>query len=159
MFATIIAPLDGSVEAEQRFLQALTQLQPCEATLVLLTVIPRPEPIDADGHTRGGPVPLVCVFRTSEIEQEVQCAQAYLDRLQKRLALGFPVETVVRVGEPVHQIQVVAHWYPNPLLMVAAGSCRGRALQESVAQRLTRETDMPALIIPPEDVPSPQECA
>ncbi len=148
MFATIITPVDGTLEAERALEYAIALMHLNGAKLRIVWVIPRPEPIHA--HPHGGPTPLVCVYRNEEIEREEERARAYMEDLATRYDLGASTAKIVRVGDLAHQAKILAADCKRPLLVLAAhhGRTGAGAQEQNVAQQLVAEATMPVLTIP-----------
>ncbi|MDF2745412.1 MAG: Universal stress protein family [Actinomycetia bacterium] len=129
MFATVLVPLDMSRHAEAALPIALEEARRHHARLVLLHVVPRPEPAVPAPHLgRGGPYlhPLYPVaWSAQELADEAAEAGVYLEVV--KLRYGLPPDTSVQlvVGEPVMRIQAEVDAWPDPLLVLTTGDCTG----------------------------------
>ncbi|MGI8485318.1 MAG: universal stress protein [Thermomicrobiales bacterium] len=146
MFTTIITPVDGSREAELALEYAIALKRTNGAELKIVWVIPRPEPIQ--GHPHGGHTPLVCRFRSEEIEKDEERAWVYMEGLERRFDLGDSTAMIVRVGDLTHQTTILAEACEHPLMILAARHGSENALNQNVAQHLVADATVPVLAIP-----------
>lgn len=136
MYDRILVPVDGSTSAEQALPWAVMIARESGATLKLVTVI---EPIST------------YVYDGWE-DAALEWSASYLSELSGRWGrrLNVPVETEVRHGHAVEELQAVAtEW--NADLTVLASHGRGplsRLWLGSVADGFVRTTDRPALVVP-----------
>src|SRR6187401_1279600 len=99
MFATIIVPLDGSIQAEVALPFAIEESGRHAARLVLVRVLPRPEPAVAT-RNHGGPVPVIPAWPLGEVAIDERRSIAYLRDVCRRFDLGIDTRLVVAVGDP-----------------------------------------------------------
>lgn len=119
MYQTIIVPLDGSPTSELALPVAIKQALGGRKTLVLLRIVPRPEPPCPDPRVRcGGPPLRAAHYDEERAARDAQEARAYLAGICR--THGLPPETVtaVRVGNPVAWLARVAAEWPNPLMVM-----------------------------------------
>lgn len=145
MFTTIIASVDGTHETEQALEYSLELRRMNEAHLMIVWVVPRPEPIHA--HPHGGPTPLVCTYRNEDVERDELRAHLYLDDLGKRYDLDASTETFVRVGDLAHQAKLLASSCDHPLLVLASRCGGETGYEQSVTQHLMGEAAIPVLAV------------
>ncbi|MGI9254327.1 MAG: universal stress protein, partial [Thermomicrobiales bacterium] len=142
MFASILAPLDGSAESEAA-LTALAHVGLRPEQLILLhvvhpleTVIPALFDNLADWPPATGPI---------------RSAQAYLDSVRDRLAVEFPdCVTEVVEGDPRVQILAAARRHGASLIALTAdaGGAPGRFVFGSLAGRIAGVSPAHVLVAP-----------
>ncbi len=146
-FNRILVPLDGSELAEQAipFARAVAR---DTGTLIYAQVVPKAEAIH--GLTGG------TVASASEVGTMFeQTATGDLDKAAQRWQGIAPnYETVIGVGDPSESILQLAKMRNCDLIVIASHGrgALGRWTFGSVADRLTRTSDLPVLIIRPRDV-------
>lgn len=86
MFDTVIVPLDGSPHAEFAIPYAIDEARRHNATMVLVHVIPRPEPCTSTLR-QSGPLPWQGEWPAEEIEPAKRTADVYLRDVITRYAL------------------------------------------------------------------------
>ena len=86
MFETVIVPLDGSPHAELAIPYAVDEARRHQAKLVLIHVIPRPEPCMSPVR-RSGPVPWQGEWPFEDLDSAKRNAQAYLQDVVTRFGL------------------------------------------------------------------------
>ncbi|HEU5434144.1 MAG TPA: universal stress protein, partial [Thermomicrobiales bacterium] len=142
MFQRIVAALDGSKIAEQTLPPATELARRLGVPLLLLRVA------DLTWLRLGmNDAALAYAALDSEVEEERRQAEAYLAAIAARLAAaGLMVTTDVRSGFAARQI--VAAVQPGDMLVLASHgrSGLGRLLLGSVAEKVTREASVPALL-------------
>jgi nucleotide-binding universal stress UspA family protein len=144
---TIIVPLDASLHAEAALSFAADEARRHGATLVLLHVIPRPEPPVPSARVQlGGP----CVRHPRCPSRDVAVAEAacgYLDGVVGRHRL--PPGTVTRVvmGEPAKRMIAEAEAWPDALLVMTTCDCAShpRAPLSEVARQALHSGKVPVL--------------
>src|SRR5829696_3172659 len=158
MFATVLVPLDRSRHAEAALPIALEEARRHHARLVLLHVVPRPDPLGPEPHLGDeGPRAHAVRWLAHDLALEVATGGAYLDRVTQRY--GLPPDTSVQlvVGEPVRRIQAEVDAWPDPLLVLTTGDCTGDQCPplSEVARRLLVVGRVPILGVrhplPPRD--------
>ncbi len=145
-FNRVLIPLDGSELAEQSipFAHAVTQEN---GTLVYVQVVPEAEPIKS---LTGGPVAsadeVAAIFKESATGDLVKAAERW-DGIAPRY------EIAVGVGDPAHTILELAEAHKAELIVIASHGrgALGRWTFGSVADRLSRTSTVPVLIIRPRD--------
>ena len=144
--ATVIVPLDGSLAAEGVLRMAGDIARCTGSALVLLHVVPYPEPLEAR-PTHGAVWP-----DTEELPPDVLEAigeaQRYLDALGQ--AIG-ATGTVVRVGDPFSRIRQEARTLDRSLIVLTSkATATARVGQHSeLARRLAFSHVAPVLMVPP----------
>jgi nucleotide-binding universal stress UspA family protein len=139
----IVVPLDGSRVAESVLPVVADLARGGDSSIRLVRVEPEP---DSCTDTGGRVV--------AYVDQEMARLEAegldYLRTMEVRLA-GFPVELVVRFGDPVEEILKEADAFDADLIAVttAGRSGLGRAVLGSVAERVFRRAETPVLLYRP----------
>lgn len=148
MFDTIILLLDESVQSETALPVAIDHVKRHEAQLVVMSVVVRPETC-VRHLLHGGPHPVLEYPFDSRVGRERADALSYLNRIRRQHHLSGNVELVVRVGDPVHQLQLEASARSQPLVVMAIATEPGSLLaahQERVTRLLHRNM-CPLLLI------------
>ena len=125
MFGTVIVPLDGSSHAEIAVPYAVDEARRHGAALVLVRVIPRPEP--GPGVRGSGPAPRQPDWPPHEIAAAEQQARRYLRDVIKRHGLRPETATRVVVGDPRLRLAAEVAHHPSPLLVMTTGDATGGA--------------------------------
>ncbi len=120
MFDTVIVPLDGSPHAEFAIPYAIDEAKRHGATLMLIHVIPRPEPC-TDTIRRSGPLPWQGEWPFEDLEIAKQNASTYLQDVVARFALGAGTTVSVEVGDPAVRVAAVARRLPRPIVVMLTG--------------------------------------
>jgi nucleotide-binding universal stress UspA family protein len=122
MFDTVIVPLDGSPHAEFAIPYAIDEARRHHATVVLIHVIPRPEPCTSPVR-RSGPLPWQGEWPTGEIEPAKHRAEAYLRDVVTRYVLDPETRVCVAVGDPGVRVAAEAARHRKPLVVMLSGDC------------------------------------
>lgn len=121
MIETVIVPLNGSRHAETAIPYAVEQADHYHAKLVLLRVVPRPECLQSERCSRGGPAPTRPTWSQMEaIAAETEAAR-YLEDVRQRFGLSRRTELIVRIGDPFLRLRGEIKWQPHPLIVVTTG--------------------------------------
>ena len=157
MFETVIVPLDGSPHAEFAIPYAIDEVQRRQAKLVLIHVIPRPEPCMSPVR-RSGPVPWQGEWPFEDLDSAKRDAQAYLQDVVARFALDPGTTLCVAVGDPGVRVAEEAMRHERPLVVMLTGdrSREARPPLSLVARYLLIAGAVPVLGIrqpPPSDHP------
>ncbi len=147
-YTTIVVPLDGSAFAEQALEPARRLAARCEATLVLLSIVPF---FDTISLGASGMVPQWTGTDQQRVRQSVA---AYLETTAQRVATGrVPVRTRVIDGPPATMIAATATEEHADLIVMATHGRSGlsRLWLGSVATRVLQNTDLPVLLLPAEE--------
>ena len=120
MFETVIVPLDGSPHAEFVMPYAIEEARRHGAKLVLMHVIPRPEPC-ASTIRRSGPLPWQGEWPAEEIDPAKRGAYAYLQGVVARFALDPETTLGVAVGDPGVRVATEAKRHARPLVVMLTG--------------------------------------
>jgi nucleotide-binding universal stress UspA family protein len=120
MFETVIVPLDGSPHAEGAIPYAIEEARRHQATMVMVHVIPRPEPC-TNQMRRSGPLPWQGEWPAEEIATATREARAYLQEVVSRFALDPGTRVSIAVGDPGVRIAAEAARYPRPLVVMLTG--------------------------------------
>jgi nucleotide-binding universal stress UspA family protein len=120
MFDTVIVPLDGSTHAEFALPYAVEEAVRHGARIVLVHVVPRPEPC-AVAVLHGGPAPLIPVWPPTQLECEEREWLAYLEGVRKRFGLRTDAPAVVAVGDPTRRVLDEAGKHTHPLIVMTTG--------------------------------------
>src|SRR5687768_18614218 len=120
MIGTVIVALDGSKLAEQALPIAQQLAEHMGVVITLLQVIPPDAP--------------------AELRDE---ASVYLE--ETALALAFPTQVMIRIGEPAAEIIARAAEMPAPVIVMTTHGRGGlgRLLFGSVADQLVRDSHVP----------------
>jgi nucleotide-binding universal stress UspA family protein len=148
MFDTMIVPLDGSPQAERALPIAVSEARRHGTGIVLLYVIPRPEPCTS-AVRRSGPLPWQGEWPFEEISLARDDARAYLRSVATRF--GLDARTIVRVavGDPGTRIAAEAVRYERPLVVISSGRSReASTLWPAAASRLLIDGIVPLLAVP-----------
>lgn len=147
MFATIIVPLDGSIQAEVALPFAIEESGRHAARLVLVRVLPRPEPAVATRNHRG-PVPVIPAWPLAEVAIDERRSIAYLRDVCRRFDLGIDTRLVVAVGDPGARLLAETRLHPRSLVVVATGDAADPGSPLSgVARRLLTSDTVPVLAV------------
>ena len=122
MFETVIVPLDGSPHAEYALPYAIDEARRHQARMVLIHVIPRPEPCTSTVR-RSGPVPWQGPWPEEEIEPAKRTAEAYLRDVVTHYALDPGTTRCVAVGDPGARVAAEAARHQRPLVVMLTGDC------------------------------------
>jgi nucleotide-binding universal stress UspA family protein len=120
MFETVIVPLDDSPHAEFAIPYAIDEARRHQAKLVLIHVIPRPEPCISPMR-RSGPVPWQGEWPFEELDSAKRGAQAYLLDVVSRFALDPGTTLCVAVGDPGVRVAEEAMRHERPLVVMLTG--------------------------------------
>jgi nucleotide-binding universal stress UspA family protein len=158
MFETVIVPLDGSPHAEFALPYAVDEARRHQATIVLLHVIPRPEPCTST--VRGsGPLPWQGEWPFEDLNAAKRDAEAYLRDVVTRFALAPETTRCVAVGDPGLRVaaEVTRHEQPVVVLLTGDSSRERRPPLSLVTHYLLIASAVPVLAIPhspPAEAPS-----
>jgi nucleotide-binding universal stress UspA family protein len=120
MFETVIVPLDGSPHAEFAIPYAVDEARRHQAKLVLIHVIPRPEPCMSPVR-RSGPVPWQGEWPFEDLDSAKRHAQAYLQDVVTRHELDPGTRLCVAVGDPGVRVTAEAMHHERPLVVMLTG--------------------------------------
>jgi nucleotide-binding universal stress UspA family protein len=145
-FNRVLIPLDGSDLAEQAipFAHAVTQ---DEGTMIYVQVVPEAEPLKS---MTGGPVAsaeeVAAIFNESAKGDLVRAAERW-DGIAPKY------EVAIGVGDPADTILSLRKEHNADLIVIASHGrgALGRWTFGSVADRLSRTSDVPVMIIRPRD--------
>jgi nucleotide-binding universal stress UspA family protein len=126
MFDTVIAPLDGTPHAEVALPYAMDEARRHGAAMVLMHVVPRPEPCTSPAR-RSGPLSWQGEWPFGDIEEDKRKADAYLLGVVTRYALDPGTPLCVAVGDPGVRVAAEAALRPNPLVVMLTGDRTRRA--------------------------------
>ncbi len=122
MFETVIAPLDGTAHAEFALPYAVDEARLHGATLVLIRVIPRPEPCSTT-YRKSGPLAWQGEWPFEDLEPTKRETLMYLRTVVTRFGLDPATELRVAVGDPGVQVTAEAKRHPSPLVVMLTGDC------------------------------------
>lgn len=142
----VLGPLDGSRPAEAAIPVAAEEARLRGVPLVLLRVVPCPEPPTGDHHfargaaTNAAPRP--------DVAAAVDEARVYLAAVIVRF--GLAAEPVVRAGDPFHQIAAEADRRPSPLVVMTghATAIHPAGFHSELARRLVATGRFHVLLVP-----------
>lgn len=120
MFDTVIVPLDGSPHAEFAIPYAIDEARRHGATMMLVHVIPRPEPCTSTVR-RSGPVPWQGEWPFEELDTAKRDAEAYMQDVVTRFALDPGTTVCVEVGDPGVRVTAEAKRHGRPLVVMLTG--------------------------------------
>lgn len=147
MFATVIVPLDGSAHAEVALPFAIDQTGRHGARLLLVRVLPRPEPCIAT-RNHGGPAPVIPHWPPHELAIAERRSITYLRDVCRRFGLGTDTRLVVAVGDPGARLLAEARMHPRPLVVLATdGAADPRSPLSGLARRLLTSDAVPVLAV------------
>ena len=128
---TVMLTLDGSAWAEQALPQALALCPPAQQLLLVRVVDPDASWNYVESHLG---------------DQELEAAQAYLDKLAHDLPV--PVRKIVCTGSPREQIPATAYNENADLIVMASHGRRGMAaiLLGSETQKVLAHTGLPVIV-------------
>jgi nucleotide-binding universal stress UspA family protein len=164
MFETVIVPLDGSPHAEFAIPYAIDEARRHQATMVLLHVIPRPEPCPSSVR-RSGPVRWQGEWPFEDLDAAKRDAEAYLRDVVTRFALAPETTLCVMVGDPGVRVAAEVTRHEQPVVVMLTGdSSRARRPPLSLVTRyLLSASAVPVLTIgqppPSESARPPQRVA
>jgi nucleotide-binding universal stress UspA family protein len=160
-FATVIVPLDGSPHAECVLPSVIEEARRHHATIVLVHVIPRPEPCTSPVR-RSGPLPWHGEWPFEDLEAAKRDAHTYLHDVVTRFGLDPNTVLRVAVGDPGARIAAEAALHPQPLVVMLTGD-RTRQVTPPlslVASYLLVASAVPVLALrQPAALPSPVAAA
>ena len=122
MFETVIVPLDGTAHAEFALPFAVDETRLHGAKLVLIRVIPRPEPCSMTYH-KSGPLAWQGEWSYEDLEPAKRDALQYLGQVVTHFGLAPATELRVAVGDPGVQLTMEAKRHPSPLVVMLTGDC------------------------------------
>ena len=120
MFETVIVPLDGSPHAEFAIPYAINEASRHQAKMVLIHVIPRPEPCSSSVRW-SGPVPWQGEWPAEEIDPAKHTAETYLRDVVTRYGLEPGTTLCVAVGDPGIRLAAEAACHERPLVVMLTG--------------------------------------
>lgn len=120
MFETVIVPLDGSPHAEFAIPYAVDEARRHQAKMVLIHVIPRPEPCMSPVR-RSGPVPWQGEWPFEDLDTAKRYAEAYLRGVVNRFGLDPGTTLSVAVGDPGVRVTAEAMRHERPLVVMLTG--------------------------------------
>lgn len=120
MFETVIVPLDGSPHAEFVIPYAIDEARRHQAKLVLVHVIPRPEPCMSPVR-RSGPLPWQGEWPFEDLDSAKRNAEAYLQDVVARFGLDPETTLCVAVGDPRVRVAAEAMRHERPLVVMLTG--------------------------------------
>ncbi|MDF3042591.1 MAG: usp21 [Thermomicrobiales bacterium] len=120
MFETVIVPLDGSPHAELAIPYAVDEARRHQAKLVLIHVIPRPEPCMSPVR-RSGPVPWQGEWPFEDLDSAKRNAEAYLRDVVNHFGLDPGTTLSVAVGDPGVRVAAEAMRHERPLVVMLTG--------------------------------------
>jgi len=148
--APVLAPLDGSMYAEEALPLATELAQKFGRTLMLIRVV---EPVDS-AITSAEAAEVVGL----EVENAARAAREYLTTMRQAVAArtGLRVEAILRQGDPSDRILHMAEEHPGSLIVMTTHGRRGleRFFVGSVTGDVVRRAHAPVLVIPPRAVES-----
>lgn len=147
MFATVIVPLDGSAQAEAALPFAIDETGRHGARLLLVRVLPRPEPcIGTRNH--GGPAPVIPHWPPHELAIAERRSITYLRDVCRRFGLGTDTRLIVAVGDPAARLLAETRLHPRPLVVLATdGLADPRSPLSGLAHRLLTSDAVPVLAV------------
>jgi nucleotide-binding universal stress UspA family protein len=164
MFETVIVPLDGSPHAEFAIPYAIDEARRHQATMVLLHIIPRPEPCTSTVR-RSGPVPWQGEWPFEDLGAAKRDAEAYLREVVARFALDPGTTLCVAVGDPGLRVaaEVTRHEQPVVVMLTGDSSREKRPPLSHITRYLLSASAVPVLAIrqpaPADSSPPPQRVA
>jgi nucleotide-binding universal stress UspA family protein len=120
MFETVIVPLDGSPHAEFAIPYAIDEARRHQAKMVLVHVIPRPEPCTSPVRW-SGPVPWQGEWPVEEIDPTKHRAETYLRDVVMRYGLDPGTRVCVAAGDPGVRVAAEAVCHGRPLVVMLTG--------------------------------------
>ena len=120
LFETVIVPLDGSPHAEFAIPYAIDEARRHQAKMVLIHVIPRPEPCMSPVR-RSGPVPWQGEWPFEDLDTAKRNAEAYLQDVVTRFGLDPGTRLCVAVGDPGVRVAAEAMRHERPLVVMLTG--------------------------------------
>ncbi len=139
MAKRILVPLDETVQAESVVDLIADMARGAGATVRLLHVAPVPDNVVSDGR--------VVAYADQEASRLESEALDYLQAVEVRLN-GFPVESVVRFGDPVKEILLEAAGFGADLVVMSTKAASGisRVVLGSVAEQVLRKAAPPVML-------------
>ena len=161
MFETVIVPLDGSPHGEFALPYAIDEARRHEAKLVLLRVIPRPEPCPSTAR-RSGPVRWQGEWPFEDLAAAKQDAETYLRDVVSRFALAPETRWCVAVGDPGVRVaaEVTRHEQPVVVMLTGDSSRERHPPLSLVTRHLLLASAVPVLAIrhpPPAEASRPSQ--
>lgn len=146
MVSKILVPLDGSPGSEAILQEAETIARAEKATIRLLHVAPPVEAIIEDDR--------LVAYVDQEAARVAQEVRSYLGKAAAGL-FGVEVQHAVRFGDPAEEIASEALEAGADLIAMATHRRTGvrRLVEGSVAERVSRATEIPVLLVPYSPVP------
>ncbi|HVL24350.1 MAG TPA: universal stress protein [Thermomicrobiales bacterium] len=157
MFQTIIVPLDASLHAEAALPYAIDEARRHGAMLVLLHVVPRPEPpVPPPRVQLGGPTIRPPSWPERDVANAAEAACGYLDRVVRQYLLPPGTVSRVVVGEPSKRVIAEARAWPGALVVMTTGDCAAhpRPALSEVARQVLLSGTVPVLGIRHDAAPS-----
>jgi nucleotide-binding universal stress UspA family protein len=144
----IVVPLDGSAVAQQSLEQAQPIAAACNATLVLVTIVP---PVADVGLVEAGVAP---AWMEAESQEQQQRTQQYLAQLTAQLtAEGLRVCSRLGTGQPAEAILDISNEEHADLIVMTTHGRHGLARRwlGSVAAKLAQGATVPVLLVQARD--------
>lgn len=140
MFSKILVPLDGSPFAESALDYAHDLVKKYGASLILVRACWGPVAVLGPGDMATMPPPP---------NTEESAARDYLSATARRLGDSCPCEQVTMIGDPSESVLRCAEAHGADLIVISSHGRSGfqRFLMGSVAERITRHSPCPVLII------------
>ncbi|MFW6102047.1 MAG: universal stress protein [Chloroflexota bacterium] len=153
MFEKILVCLDGSKLAEQIMPYAIEEAIRFQSNLVLFQVVPEPVAV-SPGIPGTATTPIQTDAMLDETKKALDEARDYLEELATPLRKGdMQVETVTLLGRAGETIVSYADKNNVNLITIATHgrSGLGRAVFGSVADYVLRESELPILVVRPQE--------
>jgi nucleotide-binding universal stress UspA family protein len=150
-FRTIVAPLDGSPAAERAVPLARHIADLEGAPLLLLRVIPYPEPpLGSPSH---GSRSMCVPDPPPEIAAACEDAAAYLERVAQGCGGQAAVRTIVLTGDPFTRIVAEIGRWSRPLVLLSAHAADAPSTgdRSELARRIASLPGIYVLIVPHEE--------
>ncbi|HLZ21390.1 MAG TPA: universal stress protein [Ktedonobacterales bacterium] len=140
----VIVPLDGSEIAEHALPYATAFAADFDRTLLLVRVVPRITLIGAGAGS--------LLLEAEAQQDENRKALRYLKELRRHIArdTSVAVQTALRIGDPAHELLLLAGSHAESLIVMATHGRGGiaRAVVGSVTSKVVQEATIPILVVP-----------
>lgn len=124
-FDRIIVLLDGTPADRAALRHGIGEADRHRAGLVLMRVVPCPEPLADATHGHGGPAPARASPPDAALERERAVASRQLREVAGAIGGQRPLELVCEIGDPDRRLMARARRYRRPLVVIGASGGDG----------------------------------
>jgi nucleotide-binding universal stress UspA family protein len=150
MYDSIVVPLDGTLNAELALPTAVEEARRYRATLVLVHVVPGPEPAASPTACSRTVLP-PALRQDMDVHAATDLGRRYLDHVKQRWGLPLDAVVMVTVGEPVRHILLATRQLSRPLIVTATDDTSDVACPPlgAVARQILHRSSFPVFGVYP----------